>query len=114
MTQYHPDWIFNISLKLAVTICLGTLAMGLYMGVAPITAVLRSGAAFTVFATLGWAAALMWQVPEAEQESGEDAELDGDDAGQEGDSDELPENRQQSNVSQPASTAEETPIPVLE
>lgn len=114
MIQYHPDWIFNISLKLAVTICLGTLAIGLYVGVAPITAILRSGAAFTVFATLGWAAALMWQVPETEQEAEEDAALDGDDAGQEGNSDELPENRQQSTISQPVSTAEETPIPVLE
>lgn len=66
MEHYQSDWVFDIALRVAVIICLATLAMALYVGVGPITAVFRSGTAFAVFAVLGWAAALVWKVPEPE------------------------------------------------
>ncbi len=68
MEHYQSDWVFDIALRVAVIICLATLAMALYVGVGPITAVFRSGTAFAVFAILGWAAALVWKVPEPEPE----------------------------------------------
>lgn len=114
MTNYQPDWIFNIALKLAVAICLGTLAMGLFVGVAPLTAVFRSGAAFTVFASIGWAAAMMWQVPEAEEET-EDTESDPDseeDGAGQGST--LAEDGPLPNITPSTPAAEESPIPVLE
>ncbi len=64
MTDHHSDWIFNIGLKIAVSICLATLAVALFTGVGPLTAVFRSGAAFTVFVSLGWAVAVVWQAPQ--------------------------------------------------
>lgn len=77
MTHYESDWVFNVGLKVAVAIFLATLAMGLVTGIAPITAVFRSGAAFAVFVTIGWAAAQVWEplLPEEETEEAEgDAE----------------------------------------
>lgn len=64
MTDHHSDWIFNIGLKIAVSICLATLAVAIFTGAGPLTAVFRSGAAFTVFVALGWAVAVVWQVPQ--------------------------------------------------
>ena len=72
MNQYESDWVFNIGLKVAVIICLATLAVGLTIGLSPVTAVFRSGSAFAVFATISWAAALMWE-PALPQEATEDA-----------------------------------------
>lgn len=66
MTNFQSDWVFNLILKLAVIVCLGTLALGLIVGVAPLIALLRSSAAFFTFALLGWATALVWQTPELE------------------------------------------------
>lgn len=85
MTHYESDWVFNIGLKVAVAIFLATLAMGLVTGVAPVTAVFRSGAAFAVFVTIGWAAALVWEpnLPEKETEEGEE-DADRSEAGQNG------------------------------
>jgi hypothetical protein len=68
MTNNQSDWVFNIGLQIAVVICLSTLAVALFTGVAPLTAVFRSGTAFAVFVSLGWAAAVVWQVPEPEAE----------------------------------------------
>ncbi len=75
MTNYESDWIFDIGLKIAVAIFLATLAMGLVTGVAPLTAVYRSGAAFAVFVIIGWAAAQVWEPtrPKKEEESEENA-----------------------------------------
>ena len=70
--QFQPDWVFNFVLKLAVVVCLATLAIGLIMGVSPLISLLRSGVAFIVFATLAWAASLIW--PEIEQAVEEEAE----------------------------------------
>ncbi|MCL4294702.1 MAG: hypothetical protein KJ077_03200 [Anaerolineae bacterium] len=81
MTKYHPDWIFNLAMQLAVAICLSTLVLGLVMNVAPLTALWRSGLIFFVFVSLGWAVSLIWQVPapsevpvEAENEPAESNE----------------------------------------
>lgn len=74
MTHYESDWVFNFGLKIAAAIFLATLAMGLVTGVTPVTAVFRSGAAFGVFVTIGWAAAIVWQpvLPEEEPEETEE------------------------------------------
>ena len=77
MNYYESDWVFNIGLKVAVIICLTTLAVGLTIGLSPITAVLRSGSAFAVFATISWAAARVWEP--ALQEEPEDEAAAGDD-----------------------------------
>lgn len=67
MTNYYADWIFNFALRLAAIVCLSTLALGLIMGVDPLTALFRSGVAFFSFLVLGWAASLLWQMPETRQ-----------------------------------------------
>ena len=67
MTHYQSDWVFNLVLKLAVIVFLSTLALGLLVGVNPLTALLRSGTAFMSFAVLGWATSLAWSVPELEE-----------------------------------------------
>jgi hypothetical protein len=74
MTHYESDWVFNVGLKVAAAIFLATLAMGLVTGVTPVTAVFRSGAAFGVFVTIGWAAALVWEPPMPEEEAEETEE----------------------------------------
>jgi hypothetical protein len=84
MTRYEPAWVFNLVLKMAVVVFLSTLAIGLAVGVSPLTALLRSGAAFGVFAMLAWAASLAWAVPEMEHApvpvEGDAPEANGDDA----------------------------------
>ena len=69
MTNHQMDWLFNLSLRLAVIICLSTLAVGLMMGIDPLTALFRSSIAFISFAALGWAASMMWNVPETQEVS---------------------------------------------
>lgn len=64
MTKYHPDWMFNLAMQVAVAICLTTLVFGLAMDVAPLTALWRSGLIFIVFVVLGWLVSLIWQLPE--------------------------------------------------
>ena len=63
MTNELSALVFNLSLKLAAAIFLGLLAVSLIVGAGPLTALLRSSTAFIVFAFLGWAMALVWQVP---------------------------------------------------
>lgn len=72
MRNRHSDWIFNLGLKVAVLICLSTLAVALFTGVGPLTAIFRSGTAFTVFVTLGWAATIVWQVPDPKKQTPSD------------------------------------------
>jgi hypothetical protein len=67
MRNNQADWVFNLVLKFAVVMCLCTLAIGLVVGTGPLTALVRSGTAFTVFALLGWATSLVWQVPEVQE-----------------------------------------------
>jgi hypothetical protein len=67
MKNYQSDWVLNLVLKLAVAVFLSTLALGLLVGVNPLTALLRSGTAFMAFAILGWATSLAWTVPELEE-----------------------------------------------
>ena len=69
MTNYQSDWVFNLILKFAVIICLSVLALSLIIGTGPITALLRSGVAFTTFAFLGWATSLVWDMPLIEKEA---------------------------------------------
>lgn len=76
--HFQPDWVFNFVLKLAVAICLATLAVSLTLGVSPLTSLLRSGVAFVVFATLAWAASQLWPVIEIEVE--EEAESEAEEA----------------------------------
>jgi hypothetical protein len=75
MTYSQSDWIFNIGLKLALIICLTTLVIGLTMGVGPITAMLGSSVAFTVFTVLGWAASLVWEEPAPEKRNDDNNEV---------------------------------------
>jgi hypothetical protein len=67
MANHQVEWIYNLLLRLAVVVFLGTLALGLILGVAPLTASLRSGVAFITFAILAWAAAHLWKVPTPEE-----------------------------------------------
>lgn len=67
MSRYEPAWIFNLVLKMAVVIFLSTLAIGLVAGVTPLTALMRSSAAFGVFAMLAWAVSLTWDIPKTEK-----------------------------------------------
>ncbi len=73
MDGYESDWMFNLVLRLAVIICLGTLVLGLMVGVGPLTALLRSGIAFVAFVLLGWAASLVWVETEEACEPRDDA-----------------------------------------
>ena len=76
MEKYESDWVFNIGLKVAVIICLATLAVGLTIGLSPTTAVFRSGSAFAVFATISWAAARVWEPALPDQPEDEISEDD--------------------------------------
>jgi hypothetical protein len=67
MKGYESDWVFNLVLRLAVIVFLGTLALGLIAGVEPLTTLLRSSTAFAAFVVLGWATSLVW----AETQAGE-------------------------------------------
>ena len=69
MTNYQSNWVFNLTLKFAVIICLGVLALSLIIGTGPLTALLRSSVAFTTFAFLGWATSLVWDIPLIEEET---------------------------------------------
>lgn len=73
MTNYQANWLYNLILKLAVAVCLGTLALSLAGGVNPLIALFRSGTAFTTFALLGWATSIVWDVPEVEADQSDDA-----------------------------------------
>lgn len=73
MTNYQADWLYNLILKLAVALCLGTLALSLAGGVNPLIALFRSGTAFTTFALLGWATSIVWEVPEGEADRSDDS-----------------------------------------
>ena len=65
MRSQQSAWIFNLTLRLGAIVCLGTLALGLFLWVQPLTALMRSGAAFAVFLLLGWAISTVWDaVPE--------------------------------------------------
>ncbi len=66
-TQKQAGWILDFSLRVAVIICLSTLAVGIVSGADPLTALMRSGIAFVSFLTLGWAASLLWNVPTAQK-----------------------------------------------
>lgn len=67
MTNLHTAWVFNLALKLAIVVCLGTLALSLAMDIKPLTALLRSGTAFITFVALAWAVSIVWKVPEIEE-----------------------------------------------
>lgn len=64
MTKYQPEWVFNLSLQLAVMVCLTMLILALALDVPPLTALWRSALVFVVFAIFGWITSLVWQVPE--------------------------------------------------
>lgn len=66
-TQKQAGWVMDFSLRVAVIICLSTLAVGIVSGADPLTALMRSGIAFVSFLTLGWAASLLWNVPAAQK-----------------------------------------------
>jgi hypothetical protein len=71
-------WVYNFSLKLAAAIFLSILALGLIAGAGPLMALLRSSTAFIVFAFLGWAMALVWQVPKMDTTDGLSEEVESD------------------------------------
>lgn len=66
MSNAQAEWVFNFILRLGVVVALSALALGLILGVGPLTALLRSGTAFLAFAMLGWASARLWEVPALE------------------------------------------------
>jgi len=68
MKRYASDWVFNLILRLAVIVFLGTLALGLIVGVGPLTTLLRSGTAFAAFVVLGWATSLVWAETQAQED----------------------------------------------
>ncbi|MCB0209792.1 MAG: hypothetical protein KDJ52_10695 [Anaerolineae bacterium] len=68
MINYQSNWVFNLSLKFAVIICLTVLVLSLIIGTGPLTALIRSSVAFMTFAFLGWATSLVWDVPLVEEE----------------------------------------------
>jgi hypothetical protein len=76
MTNLHTAWIFNLALKLAIVVCLGTLAFSLAMDIEPLTALLRSGTAFMTFVALAWAVSIVWKVPDIEEKVKSDDSLD--------------------------------------
>lgn len=76
MTNLHTAWIFNLALKLAIVVCLGTLAFSLAMDIEPLTALLRSGTAFMTFAVLAWAVSIVWKVPDVEEKMKSDNSFD--------------------------------------
>jgi hypothetical protein len=67
MRSQQSAWIFNLTLRLGAIVCLGTLALGLFLWVQPLTALMRSGAAFAVFLLLGWAISTVWDVAVPEE-----------------------------------------------
>lgn len=73
MSQRQADLIFDMALKLAVIVCLSTLALALINGADPLAALSRSAVAFVSFAVIGWAASILWstqlvQQPERDSE----------------------------------------------
>ena len=79
MIEYPSAWVFNMALRLAILVCLGTLIVGLMIGVGPLTALLRSGVAFLAFVVLGWVSSVLFDVAppeEAEKEEDEENEED--------------------------------------
>lgn len=76
MPNLHSAWVFNFALKLAIVVCLGTLALSLVMDIEPLTALLRSGTAFTTFVALAWAVSIVWKVPDIEEKTKPDDTLD--------------------------------------
>ncbi|MCB0191057.1 MAG: hypothetical protein KDJ65_03865 [Anaerolineae bacterium] len=67
MTNYQSDWVFNLTLKFAVIICLSVLALSLIIGTGPLTALMRSSIAFMTFSFLGWVTSLVWDMPLEEE-----------------------------------------------
>jgi len=96
-TQQQADWILDFSLRVAVIICLSTLAVGIVFGADPLMALMRSGIAFVSFLTLGWAASLLWNVPNAQQVEASTNPAEGDDQ---------PDAAASPSATQPASTAD--------
>jgi len=70
MRSAQSAFVFNMALRLAAVACLGSLAIGLFFNVEPLTALMRSVVAFLVFLLLGWAVAATWDVavPEAAED----------------------------------------------
>lgn len=64
MTKYQPEWVFNLSLQLAVAVCLSMLILALALDVPPLTALWRSALVFVVFSIFGWITSMVWQIPE--------------------------------------------------
>jgi uncharacterized membrane protein YqjE len=62
MHSIQSAWIINLALRLAAIVCLGVLAVGLILGVEPLTALMRSTVAFVAFVVLGRAVAAVWDV----------------------------------------------------
>lgn len=56
--------ILDLSIKMALIICLAVLAIGLISGADPIMAMVRGGVAFGAFLVLGWTASMLWVTPE--------------------------------------------------
>jgi len=69
MTPNASEQVFSLALRFAIVVCLGTLVVGLAVGVSPLTAVLRSGVAFVAFVLLGWAASVLVGTPATEATS---------------------------------------------
>lgn len=67
MMKYQPEWVFDLSLQLAMAVGLSMLVLGLFVGAAPLTVLWRSGLVFTVFMLLGWVTSLIWQTPGASE-----------------------------------------------
>jgi len=58
--------ILDLSIKMALIICLTVLVIGLISGADPIMAMIRGAIAFGSFLVLGWTASMLWATPEPE------------------------------------------------
>ncbi len=67
MNKQKSDWVLYITIRIAVIVCLSTLALGLIYGAGPLTALMRSVIAFVSFLILGWAASTLWNMPEVQK-----------------------------------------------
>lgn len=56
--------ILDLSIKMALIICLAVLVIGLMSGADPVMAMVRGAIAFGAFLVLGWAASMLWVTPE--------------------------------------------------
>ncbi len=67
MEKHKPNLILSLSLQVAVIVSLVIMAIGLVVGVDPLTILMRSAVGIVAFAVLGWAASMALDLTEKEE-----------------------------------------------